>query len=206
MPTPSSRVQDDRTQNQASRSWTVLQNLDSVDAMHLTTPHPHPMSDPTIAEDAQAARVLRAIRRRSFAVLSTVSDAGYPHAAGVAYASVGSTLYVNTLRSSRKALNVVTHGRVAVVIPVRRLPVGPPFTVQFQARATLLSSDDPEIAGHIDAGTLRSISSHGELDEPEGCFVRIVPNGRVQTYGIGVSAIAVARDPLHVGARTTDLR
>jgi len=32
-----------------------------------------------------------------------------------------------------------------------------------------------------------------------------VANGPVHTYGIGVSALAVARDPLHVGARSIDL-
>jgi hypothetical protein len=100
---------------------------------------------------------------------------------------------------------VAADERVALVIPVRRLPVGPPFNVQFQGRATILASDDPEITALVAAGSLDGVTSHGELDEPDGCFLRIVPNGRVHTYGIGVSAIAVARDPLHVGARSIDL-
>ncbi len=167
----------------------------------LTTQTPAPPVD-----DAQGERVRRAIRRRSFAVLSTVSPAGFPHAAGVGYASVDTTLYVNTERSSRKARNVAADDRVAVVIPVRRLPVGPPFTMQFQGRATVLSMDDPEIADLVAAEALRSITSHGELDEPDGCFLRIVPSLRIHTYGIGVSAIAVARDPLHVGAGSVEIR
>jgi hypothetical protein len=165
-----------------------------------------PMTIPSTDDDpAQVERTLRAIRKRSFAVLSTVSSAGFPHAAGVAYCAVGSTLYVSTMRSSRKAQNVAADERVALVIPVRRLPVGPPFNVQFQGRATILASDAPEITALVAAGSLDGVTSHGELDEPDGCFLRIVPNGRVHTYGIGVSAIAVARDPLHVGARSIDL-
>ncbi len=65
--------------------------------------------------------------------------------------------------------------------------------------------DDPEITDLVSGGHLGKITSHGELDEPDGCFLRIVPNGRIHTYGIGVSALALARDPLHVGARMADL-
>jgi general stress protein 26 len=159
----------------------------------------------TIKDAKQIERVEKAIRGKSFAVLSTVSDAGFPHAAGILYDSVGTTLYVHTMRSSRKARNVAEDGRVAVVIPVRRLPVGPPFTVQFQARAEILDMDDPEITALLAEKKLKTISGHGALDEPDGCFLRIRPNGRVHTYGIGVSAMAVAKDPLHAGARFVDL-
>ena len=173
----------------------------------LTTTHlpPSTLADAE-GDAAQRQRTLRAIQRRSFAVLSTVSPAGFPHAAGVAYCAVGSTLYVSTERGSRKARNVAADERVALVVPVRRLPVGPPFTVQLQARATVLAVDDAEIVDLVAAGALRRITGHGELDLPDGCFLRIVPNGPVHTYGIGVSALAVARDPLHVGPRSVDLR
>lgn len=172
---------------------------------HTATSAP-PATDAALDDAAQLDRTLRAIRRRSFAVLSTVSPAGFPHAAGVAYQAVDTTLYVSTIRSSRKARNVAADERVALVIPVRRLPVGPPFTVQLQARATVLAADDPEIVALASSGRLGQITGHGELDEPDGCFLRIVPNGPIHTYGIGVSALAVARDPLHVGARSVDLR
>jgi nitroimidazol reductase NimA-like FMN-containing flavoprotein (pyridoxamine 5'-phosphate oxidase superfamily) len=147
---------------------------------------------------------MHAIARRSFAVLSTVSDRGFPHAAGVVYASVDDTLYVNTHRTSRKARNVAVDDRVAVVIPVRTLPVGPPFNVQFQGRAEVLAMDDPEITALLARGALKKITGHGELDEPDGCFLRIRPNRRIHSYGLGVSALAVARDPLHNGARTVE--
>lgn len=156
-------------------------------------------------DEAQAARVRSVISARSFAVLSTVSEAGFPHAAGVLYSAVGTTLYVNTMRSSRKARNVTTTGRVGVVIPFRKLPVGPPFNVQFQADATVLDRDDPEIISLVRQGELSGITGHGELDEPDGCFLRLTPRGRVHSYGVGVSTWALARDPLHVGARSVRL-
>lgn len=160
-----------------------------------------PMPDPVDLE----RRVRRAIDRRSFAVVSTVSAAGHPHAAGVLYANDGLALYVSTHRSSRKARNVAATGRAAIVVPVRKLPVGPAFEIQFQASAQVLDNDDPRIRDLVDRGVLKPITRHGELDEPDGCFLAITPTGRVHTYGIGVSTLAVARDPLHVGAGMIDL-
>lgn len=145
------------------------------------------------------AKVLRAIRKRSFATLSTTSQADRPHAAGVLYEAVGTTLYVNTLRTSRKARNVASNPHVAVCIPIRRLPVGPPSTVQFQGTAEVLDLDDPDVISLVEAGQLKSITGHGELDEPDGCFLRITPNRKLITYGLGMSLPSLIRDPLNAG-------
>lgn len=174
----------------------------------ITSQSPSPPVDPE-----QEARILEAVQGRAFAMLSTVSPGGFPHAAGVQYAAVvppgrrlgDLALYSHTMRSSRKARNVAADDRVAVVIPVRKLPVGPPFTIQFQGRGEVLDMDDPEITDLVAAGRLRTVSSHGELDEPDGCYLRIAPGSTVHTYGIGVSVIGVARDPLHSGARSVRL-
>jgi hypothetical protein len=78
-----------------------------------------------------------------------------------------------------------------------RLPVGPPSSVQFQGVAELLANDDPHIAGLPASGHLRSITSHGELDEPLGCFVRITPERHLHTYGLGMPLRRLLRNPLH---------
>lgn len=141
-------------------------------------------------------QVTRAIGRRSFCTLATVSPAGRPHVVGVAYAAVGTTLYVNTSSTSRKARNIAGNPYVGVCIPVRRLPVGPPALVQFQGRAEIIAMDDPEMVELIQAGSLKAVTSHGELDHPDGCFLRITPSGRINTYGLGMSLLKVLRDPL----------
>ncbi len=187
----------------------------TVDVMQeMTTPtHVPDLGQPD--DPAQIRRIERTITKKSFAVLSTVSDAGFPHAAGVIYEAATRpsrdggeprlALYIHTMRHSRKARNIAVEPRVGVVIPVRSLPVGPPFNVQFQGRAELLAMDDPEIVALLDHGRLDSIAGHGALDEPDGCFVRITPGRRIHSYGIGVSALAVARDPLHHGPRMVNL-
>jgi Pyridoxamine 5'-phosphate oxidase len=156
-------------------------------------------------DGAQRSRVVRAITKQSFAVLSTVSEAGCPHAVGVLYEYVDDldgVLFVHTMQSSRKARNIIETGYAAVCIPLRTLPVGPPFSVQFQARAEIVSMTDPSIVEHLSNRRLRSISGHGALDESDGCFARIRPVGRMHTYGIGVSLFGLIRDPLHAGARS----
>lgn len=158
---------------------------DMTTTTHSARPEPH--------------EVVRAIHRRSFCTLATVSEGGRPHSAGVLYEAVGPTLYVNTLRTSRKARNVATNPNVGVCIPIRRLPVGPPSSVQFQARANILDNDDREITRLIADGHLRSITGHGELENPDGCFLRITPTGRINTYGLGMSLRQLLHDPLNAG-------
>jgi general stress protein 26 len=147
-------------------------------------------------EDRLRDEVTKALRRRSFCVLATASPAGEPHAVGVLYAAAGTTLYVHTFRDTVKARNVAANPHVAVCVPVRRLPVGPAMAVQFRGRAELVEQDDPEILRLSEAGTLKKIVVGDALEHPNGCFLRITPNGRVSTYGIGIPIRKVLRDPL----------
>jgi hypothetical protein len=143
--------------------------------------------------------VLRLLAKRTYCTLASTSPAGQPHVAGVLYAADGVTLYVSTLRTSRKARNIAANPAVGVVIPVRRLPVGPPSALQFQGHADLLDVDDPAILELAATGTLKKITGHGELHLPGGCFVRITPVRRIHTYGLGMSLRRLIADPLNAG-------
>jgi hypothetical protein len=143
-----------------------------------------------------------AIAAGSYCTLATVSPRHRPHVAFVLYQAIGTTLYVNTSRDSRKARNVADNPHVAVSIPVYRLPVeAPPSTVQFQGRADILALDDPDIVRLAQADRLPNITSHGELDYPDGCFLRITPANRLTTYGLGMSLEQLMADPLTAGGR-----
>jgi hypothetical protein len=160
--------------------------------MATTTPTPH------------LAGIRAAIAKRSFATLGTTSPKQRPHAAGILYAVVDDVLYVSTNRSSRKARNIAANPHVFVSIPVRRMPIGaPPSTIQFAATAELLAVDHPEVVALADAGRLKAITSHGELDLPDGCVVRITPGPTVHTYGLGMSLRALAKNPLDAAATIT---
>ena len=149
------------------------------------------------------ARVAKAIARRSFCTLATVSASGRPHVAGVLYVAAGDALHVSTRRSSRKARNIAANPDVFVCIPIRRLPVGPPSTVQFAATAEVLAVDHPDITGLVAAGRLGPITGHGELDLPDGCFLRITPGRTFHTYGLGLPLRELIRHPLEAAASFT---
>jgi general stress protein 26 len=148
------------------------------------------------SEERQRKLVRRAIKRHSYCVLATSSASNRPHVAGVLYSVVDGTLFVATLAGSVKARNVRENERVAVCIPVRRFPVGPPFAVHFQGRAEVLAVADPPVSSALEAGRLKRITSHGELDHPDTCVLRIAPGPRMATYGLGVPLLKLLRDPL----------
>ena len=157
-----------------------------------TTPTANPQ--PLVLD---AEFVLDTIRKRSFATLATTSSEGWPHAAGVLYGASGGSLYVSTMRGSRKARNVIDNPKVAVTVPVRRSPVGPPSTIIFQSTARVLDLDDPGLQAAAATGELKSVTSHGELELPGGVFIEVALPRKVVTYGLGMSLLSLMRDPMH---------
>ncbi|MGD9701404.1 MAG: pyridoxamine 5'-phosphate oxidase family protein [Acidimicrobiia bacterium] len=148
------------------------------------------------------ASTRRALTKRSFATLATVSQRGRPHVAGVLYELVDDALFVSTLRSSRKARNIATNPHVAVSIPIRRLPLGPPSSVHFQATAEILAVDDRRVCDLVASGRLKAITGHGELDLPDGCILRIAAPATINTYGLGMRLLELIRNPLDAAGTT----
>lgn len=171
----------------------------SGDGGAVTDATPSPPTASTAADPALGPLVRRAVARRSFAVLATASVDGRAHAAGVLYALAEGELWISTLRSSRKARNVAANPAVALTVPVRRLPVGPPSTVMLQGTATVVDLDDPDLRRIAATGSLQAITSHGELELPGGCFLRVRLPRRVPIYGLGMSLPTFLRDPLAAG-------
>jgi len=149
-------------------------------------------------------QALRYVDRRSYAVIASTSEAGRSHSAGVMYARSGNDLYFSTMRPSRKARNIAANGHVGVTIPVRRVPVGgPPSAIMFQARAEVVDPTDPTLLDRVATGDLKAITGHGELELPDGVFVRIALPRRLHTYGLGMSLLSLIRDPLNAAGTVT---
>lgn len=159
----------------------------------------------TTETDRQARIIARALRRKTFATLATVSPAGRSHCAGVVYAYIDGSLWVHTMRDGRKGRNVAHNPSVGVCIPYRRLPVGPPYTLHFQGVAQLIPLDDPQAVALHDAGRLDAITGHGAMDMDGACFLRITPTGTFHSFGPGVPVLDLARNPLETGARRAPL-
>lgn len=160
-----------------------------------TTPSISPPTSPALRQ-----RIMATIAKKSFCTLATTSPAGRAHSAGVVYEAVDGELWVHASAASRKARSIASNPHVGVCIPFRRLPIGPPFTIHFQATAEITAMDGPRARSLLDAGHLKSIAGHGALEMVDGCFIRIEPKGRIHSYGLGARIIDLIRDPLNNGA------
>lgn len=161
--------------------------------------------------------VERALRRRTFGTLSTLTERGTPHATGVVYGVSAQdeqlALYVTTRTTTRKVRNVRMRPDVAFVVPVPRrfVPVFPPRAVQFLGMADVVAADDEAASRafqsswflrRILAAERRIVTEGGEL-----CFIRIRPQDTLFTYGMGMSLLenvtrprqAIGRLPIPVG-------
>src|SRR5690606_27486725 len=124
-------------------------------------------------------------------------------ATGVLYTMVGDDLWVSTETTSRKGRNLLASPHVGVTVPVRRIPVGPPATIHFQARAAVFGPDAPAVRALVGTGDREATTSHGELDLADGCFVRITPARTIHTYALGMSLWSALRNPLAAAGRTS---
>jgi hypothetical protein len=148
--------------------------------------------------------VVNALRKRDFAVLSTVGPDGTPYAAGINYgvsrpgAPFG--IYLMTRRHLKMARNIVENPNVSLVFPMTRrlLWFLPPPTIHFQGRAEIL--DWRDVAGtktfesfFMDRQILRKYEEANGRGETRICFVRIVPNGEINTYMVGYPVWEISR-------------
>jgi Pyridoxamine 5'-phosphate oxidase len=94
--------------------------------------------------------VLSQLRKRDFAVLSTISEERRPYAAGVNYGvsrpGRGLAIYVKTRRHLHKTRNIVRNPNVSLVVALTRrlLWFLPPPTIQLHGRAEILDWTDEE--------------------------------------------------------------
>jgi nitroimidazol reductase NimA-like FMN-containing flavoprotein (pyridoxamine 5'-phosphate oxidase superfamily) len=142
----------------------------------------------------------RIIAGRFFCTLATASADGKPHVVGMKYKYVDGHLYFCTGVGSKKVRNIRVNPNVAVCIPVARYPLAPPWAVQFQGTAVILSRDDPETVQLLESRKLartpgRAITALGVLEEPDRCFLKVTPARLIHTWGVGVSLFAILRDP-----------
>ena len=139
--------------------------------------------------------IMKQLARSSWCTLATASANGEPHVVGVNYAFTGGHLYFLTAATAKKVRNIRENAYVAVCIPVRKYPMGPPFTIQFQGVATVLEPDDPEITSLLKAGKLKEITRHGIMNKaPDGRFIKLRPAQRIHTYGLGIPILTLIRD------------
>jgi nitroimidazol reductase NimA-like FMN-containing flavoprotein (pyridoxamine 5'-phosphate oxidase superfamily) len=146
--------------------------------------------------------VLKELRKRSFAVLSTADENGHPHAVGVEYgvSPRGDAIYVMTRRQLKKVRNISANSHVAVSVPLTRrlLWFLPPPSIQFQGTAEILEQTDEvgiQTFSRFFMGRriLRMYEEFARRGETRVCFIRIVPVAEMSTYMVGHSILELMR-------------
>jgi hypothetical protein len=140
--------------------------------------------------------VLDQLRKRDFAVLSTVGEEKRPHSAGVNYGvsrpGRDFAVYVMTRRHLKKARNIAVNPAVSLVVPLMRrlLWFLPPPTIQLHGRAEILDWTDEEGTDvfrrfWMGRRILEAYQASHRRGETRICFLRITPDPLVSTYMVG---------------------
>jgi pyridoxamine 5'-phosphate oxidase-like protein len=140
--------------------------------------------------------VLSHLRRRDFAVLSTVGKERKPHAVGVNYGvsrpGRDFVIYVMTRTHLQKARNIAQNPNVSLVVPLTRRFLGflPPPTIQLHGRAAIVDWTDGEGTDVFRRFWLgrRILDAYQESryrGETRICFLKIMPDPEISTYMVG---------------------
>jgi len=141
--------------------------------------------------------------RNHFCTLATVSRGGRPQSTGVIYCSKGLDLYIYTDEHSAKAKNISRNPNVAVTIPVwgPNLFWVPPQSIQFLGLAEILPGDD-RLAREVYRFRIFLMHVNAATFETKGCFLHVRPVKHINTYGVGVPRLTMARHPEEANRRT----
>lgn len=142
------------------------------------------------AKSLSLDKLKKIIAKKSFCTLATASKDGKPHVVGVIYKAVGLDLYIHAGIKSKKVRNIYENPRIAICIPVRKYPMGPPYCIQFQGTGEVFPINHPEIVRLFQEGKLKKIG-----DIPQTCFIRARPEQKIFTYGLGVPLRTILRHP-----------
>ena len=142
--------------------------------------------------------VLSHLRKRNFAVLSTISGESRPHSVGVNYGvsrpGRDFVIYVMTRKHLQKARNIAHNPNVALLVPLTRrlLSFLPPPTIQVHGRAEILDWTDEEGTDvfrrfWMGRRILDAYRASHRRGEARICFLKITPDPVVDTYMVGYS-------------------
>jgi hypothetical protein len=140
--------------------------------------------------------VLGHLRKRNFAVLSTIDSEVGPHSVGVNYGvsrpGRDLVIYVMTRTHLRKARNISWNPQVSLVVPLTRrlLWFLPPPIIQLHGRAEIIDWQDEEGTEVFQGFWLgrriqEAYHEAQERGETRICFLKITPDPVISTYMVG---------------------
>jgi Pyridoxamine 5'-phosphate oxidase len=133
------------------------------------------------------------LRTKNFGALTTITPGGKPHSVGVVYAvsppGEPFCIYLITRPVLKKARNITNNPNVSFVVPFPHyvFRIVPPACIQFQGKAELIPIDNPAAVKVFQASIILRRSVRHSLNLGESTFVRIVPDNKIFSFGIGAN-------------------
>ena len=151
--------------------------------------------------------VERAVRSKTFGVLTTIDSKGRPHSTGIIFGvsppSSPFALYVLVGEKYAKVRNIRTNPQVSLVVtfPHYYIRFAPASYVMFRGKAEIKPYSDTD--GQW-AMSQKRIQRMNVRDEAEAAgvsmvFIKIVPEPTVFCYGLGYGIMEMRSDPTRLG-------
>ncbi|MFW9809691.1 MAG: pyridoxamine 5'-phosphate oxidase family protein [Candidatus Thorarchaeota archaeon] len=146
--------------------------------------------------------VEREIRKKTFAVISTVDSKNRPHSTGIIFATSapGEELmfYIVTQAKSAKIRNIKRNPNVSLTItfPHYYLRFIPDSTVMIRGKADIVPLDDEGAQAAFAQKKMTRMNLEVDSEVLKGSVViRICPNKTVYVYGVGIGLNQMRKDP-----------
>jgi general stress protein 26 len=145
----------------------------------------------------------RAIRKKRFGVLSTISPKGWAQSSGVQYGVTprdsSLALHILTDKRYKKVRNIQKNPRISFTIPYPHyyLRFIPPATITFQGTAEILPFEDSEARKSFTKKSLRRMIRFTEesVYRETAVFLKLNPLRRISCFGVGISLVKMMKDP-----------
>ncbi len=143
----------------------------------------------------QFSFIEKEIRGKTFGILNTIDQDGFPHTSGVLYGvskpSSKFAIYIITSIKYRKIKNIKKNLNVSFIIPFPHhyLRFVPSNTITINGKAELSSFDNGEVLEvFMEKRILRLITEHLSKEEKkELVTIKIKPDPKILCFGIGIS-------------------
>lgn len=158
--------------------------------------------------------VLKNIKSKTYAVLSTISPKFYSHSSGILYgvssSDKGFFFYILSDKRYVKVRNISINSKISIAIPFPRLiRFIPPNTITFQGNAEILPFSTIEAVevfkqNRILRRTLNNIPKLDKKEHQNHVFLKIKPHKKINCFGVGISLLKLMKDET-IGAYSVNI-
>ncbi|MHA1949261.1 MAG: pyridoxamine 5'-phosphate oxidase family protein [Candidatus Thorarchaeota archaeon] len=152
--------------------------------------------------------VEKAVRKKSFCVLSTIDSKGRPHSTGLIYA-VGSpekpfAIYSIVSANYAKVRNIKRNPNVSIVVtfPHYWIRFAPASYAMFRGTAEILPDDDSDGRWAMSQSRIGRMNLQTDTEE-KLVFIKMTPEPTVFCYGVGIGIMELRGDHENAAYKVT---